>query len=362
VEQVRPRQELPPPPPLRAEQGASHPIRSPCYTPHESEDARGVSLGVLRQVLRHRGAGSRLRFQQRTQERPRHRLAVQVGAQDSGLATFPAPLFPPLYRVPCHNPQNSLKTSLAGVGAGASGGSCGGSCGAGSLPRFLATFFPTSSGSTGPLTADGLSGAAGVVSLMGGRLRCPLVLRLAALRVDFAAHPFPPLLVLLPQDGEPHLDGCPEDMRLRIPRTPCKFPNPTCPISRKTHRDLFPFRLEFARHAEGCRLLPPLASVDSLSFSQPTPRERFRPPIPRFSLSPTPRGRREREKYPQRRLSEKKPMGIMPLCRKEREEMILSPFLSLSPVLRARYSERESLSFTPSGVKTASAACGRAPE
>lgn len=359
--QVRPRQKLPPPPPLRAEQGACHPIHSPCYTPHESEDARGVAWLVLRQEGRQLRGGSRLRFQQRPEESPRHRLAPQVGAQDLGLATFPAPPFPRVNRVPCHNPQNSLNTHRAGVGAGSAGGSGGGSAGV-SLPRFLATFFPTSSGSTGPLTADGLSGASCVFSLMGGRLGFPLVLRLAALRVDFAAHPLAPLFVLLPQDGEPHLDGCPEDMRLRIPGGSRQLPNPHRPFLRKSNRYLFPFGLEVGRHGGWCPLLPPLANVVSLSFSQATHGERFHTPIPQFSLSPTPRGRREREFFHQRRFSEKKPMGIMTLRRKERGESLLSRFLSLSPVLRARVSERESLSFTPAGVKTASAACGRAPE
>ena len=49
MEQVRPRQELPPPPPLRAAQDACHPIHSLCCTPHESEDARGLAWLVLRQ-------------------------------------------------------------------------------------------------------------------------------------------------------------------------------------------------------------------------------------------------------------------------------------------------------------------------
>lgn len=217
------------------------------------------------------------------------------------------------------------------------------------MPRFFAALFPTSSGSTGPLTADGLSGASGVFSLIGERVGFPLVLGLAALRVDFAAHPLAPLFVLLPQDREPHLDGCPENMRLRIPGGSGQFPNPHRPFPRKSHGHLFPFGLEVGRHAGWCPLLPPLANGDSLPFSQLTPGERFPPPIPQFSLSPTPRGRREREKFPQRRLSEKKPMGIMPLSRKERGKMLLSPFLSLSPVLRARVSERESLSFTPPG-------------
>lgn len=248
MEQVRPRQELPPPPPLRAAQGVSHPIHSPCYTAHESEDARGVALGVPRQECRQLRAGSRLRFQQRPEESPRHRLAVQVGAQDSGLASLLTPPFPLSYWVPCHNPQNSLKTSLAGVGAGSAGGSCGGSSCAGSLPRFLATFFPTSSGSTEPLTAEGLSGASG--ASMADRLTIPRSARLAALRVDFAAHPFPPLFVLLPQDRKPHLDGCPEDVRLRIPRTPGQFPNPSRPILRKSNRHLFPFGFEVGRHAK----------------------------------------------------------------------------------------------------------------
>lgn len=94
MEQVCPRQELPPPPPLRAEQGASHPIHSPCYRRHESEGAPGGVWLVLRQQGRQLRGGSRLRFQQRPEERPRHRLAVQMGAQDSGLA--PAG-FPPSY-------------------------------------------------------------------------------------------------------------------------------------------------------------------------------------------------------------------------------------------------------------------------
>lgn len=94
----------------------------------------------------------------------------------------------------------------------------------------------------------------------------------------------------------------------------------------------------------------PLSPVDSLSFSQGGPGERFPPPIPRFSLSPTPRGRREREFFPKGRVWEKKPMPTMALCRKERGKMLLSPFLSLSPVLRARVSERESpLSRPPGG-------------
>lgn len=265
MEQVRPRQELPPPPPLRAAQGVSHPIHSPCYTAHESEDARGAALGVPRQVLRHRGARSRLRFQQRPEERPRHRCPGQVCAQDSGLVSpgFPPPKHsgccaPQDLGNPCHNPQNSLNTSLAGVGAGSAGGSCdGGSTGV-SLPRFFAAFFPTSSGSTGPLTADGLSGASG--ASMADSLTIPRSVRLAALRVDFAAHPLAPLFVLLPQDREPHLDGCPENMRLRIPRTSGQFPNPPRPVPRKTHRDLFPFRLEFGRHAGWWRLLPPLVT------------------------------------------------------------------------------------------------------
>jgi hypothetical protein len=63
------------------------------------------------------------------------------------------------------------------------------------------------------LTADGLSGASGVFSLMGGRLTIPRSRRLAALRVDFAAHPLPPLFVLLPQDGQTHLHRCPENVR-----------------------------------------------------------------------------------------------------------------------------------------------------
>lgn len=83
--QVRPRQDLPPPPPFPAEQGASHPIHSPCYTPHESEGARGVFWPVLRQEGRQLRAGIRLRFQQRPEERPRHRLAVQVCPEYSRL-------------------------------------------------------------------------------------------------------------------------------------------------------------------------------------------------------------------------------------------------------------------------------------
>lgn len=258
MEQVRPRQELPPPPPLRAAQGACHLIQTLCCTRHESVDAPGGALGVPRQILRHRGAGSRLRFQQRPEERPRHRCPGQVCAQDSGLASLLTPPFPPSNRVPCHNPQNSLNTSLAGVGAGSAGGSCDGPSAGVSLPRFLATFFPTSSGSTGPFTADGLSGASG--ASMADRLTIPRSARLAALRVDFAAHPFPPLFVLLPQDREAHLDGCPEDMRLRIPRTPGQFPNPSCPIPRKTHRDFFPFHFEFGRHAGWWRLLAPIVT------------------------------------------------------------------------------------------------------
>lgn len=286
MEQVRPRQELPPPPPLRAAQGACHLIQTLCCTRHESVDAPGGALGVPRQILRHRGAGSRLRFQQRPEERPRHRCPGQVCAQDSGLASLLTPPFPPSNRVPCHNPQNSLNTSLAGVGAGSAGGSCDGGSAGVSLPRFFAAFFPTSSGSTGPFTADGLSGASGVLSLMGGSLRVSRPARLGALRVDFAAHPFPSLLVLLPQDGEPHLDGCPQNMRLRIPRTPGQFPNPTRPIPRKTHRDLLPFRLEFGRHAGWWRLLPPLVTRGFSLFLPTHPRRRIPPPhSPILSLS-----------------------------------------------------------------------------
>lgn len=210
--QVGHRQELPPAPPFRAEQRASHPIHSLCCTRHEWEAAPGAALGQVRQEGRQLRGGIPQRPQKRVEYFRHQGLASQVCPEDSGLATFPPPPLPLLNRVPCHRSQNSENTSLAGVGADSAGGSGGGSAGV-SLPRFFATFFPTSSGSTAPLTADGLSGASGVFSLMGDRLTIPRNRRLAALRVDFAAHPLPPLFVLLPQDGQSHLNRCPENVR-----------------------------------------------------------------------------------------------------------------------------------------------------
>ena len=283
MEQVRPRQKLPPPPPLRAEQGASHPIHSLCCTRHEWEVSPGAAWLVLRQEGRQLRGGIPQRPQKPLEDFRHQGLASQVGPEDSGLATVPSPPLPLSNRVPCHRSQNSENTSLAGVGAGSVGVSGGGSAGV-SLPRFLAAFFPTSSGSTGPFTAVGLSGASG--ASMGARLTIPRRRRRAALRVDFAAHPFPPLLVLLPQDGQTHLDGCPEDMRLRIPGGPGQLPDPARPVLRKSNRHLLPFGLEVGRHAGGWRLLPPLANRGFSLFLPTHPRRTIpHPHSPILSLS-----------------------------------------------------------------------------
>jgi hypothetical protein len=123
-------------------------------------------------------------------------------------------------------------------------------------------FRPTSSGSTGPDTAPGLSGGSGGGGAVGasgdgtgfsgwsagaifigasfpGRRR----LGLAALRRDFAAHPLPPVLVLTEKHRQTDLDGFPEDMSLGIPCRARKLPNSIHPLLGETHRDLFPLGL-----------------------------------------------------------------------------------------------------------------------
>lgn len=147
---------------------------------------------------------------------------MKVGLEESGLPLpFPS-VFPPLnQRSPCHAPQKSPNTSWERVVAvGVSGGL--------DVGRM---FRPTSSGSTGPDTAPGLSGGSGSggpvgvagagvgfsggsagAIFIGGHVADRSGARLAAMRRDFAAHPLPPVLVLPEKHREPDLDGFPEDV------------------------------------------------------------------------------------------------------------------------------------------------------
>jgi len=289
VEEVGSHQAKPPPPPLLAEQAFSHSIRSPCCRDHESEDGR--DLGPV--------PAPQLRHHFRRQRSQRHRQLERQGLKESGSpqvrgqnGRLPARLLPssaPLEELsdPCHAPQKSPNTSCERVLAvGVSGGLEAGRM-----------FRPTSSGSTGPDTAPGLSGGSGGGGAVGasgdgrgfsgwsagaifirasfpGRRR----LGLAALRRDFAAHPLPPVLVLTEKHRQTDLDGFPEDMSLGIPCRARKLPNSIHPLLGETHRDLFPLGLQERRHGGNCHTLPhPVISVFSLPLPRP-PRRILLPP------------------------------------------------------------------------------------
>lgn len=196
---------------------------------------------------------------------------------------------------PCHAPQKSPNTSSDRVLAvGVSGGFEAGR-----------KFRPTSSGSTGPDTAPGLSGGSGSggavwasgsgvgfcglsagAIFIGGSFPGLGRFRFAALRHDSAAHPLPPVLVLPEKHREPDLDGFPEDVSFGIPCGRCQLPDSINPLPGETHGDLFPLGFQERRHARHCHTLPhPVISVFSLPLRTHPPRILFPFPTPILSLS-----------------------------------------------------------------------------
>lgn len=216
---------------------------------------------------------------------------LKVGLEEARLPLPLPSVFPPLnQRSPCHAPQKSPNTSWDRVLAvGVSGGL--------DVGRMLR---PTSSGSTGPDTAPGLSGgsggggAVGVAAagvgfsggsagsiFIGGHVADRAGARLAAMRGDFAAHPLPSVLVLPEKDRKANLDGFTQDVGLGIPCGGRQLPDSIHPLLRETHGDLFPLGLQERRHVGNCHTLPhPVISVFSLLL--PTHPKRI--PGPPFSI------------------------------------------------------------------------------